>query len=403
MESLWTPLFSIMVFTLVFGMIGGLVSSKTKAIISAVIVGCMIYLIGYLTGIIPTNSPQDTGLTTMMSNFGIALMVTNLGTMINLKDLVKEWKTVVIAIIGLVGLAVVSFTIGSWIFGREYALSAASPISGGVIATILTTTAATEAGRPEIAAFATLICSLQLFAGLPIASKCLKIEANKMVNNKYGIEIDKHKENKEKKEWNLKIIPDWPKWCESTEIVIFKLSFVAVIASFISNLTILEESTQPILNSTILCLILGVIFTEIGFLDRNALQKANAYGLLLLGLIALLPGNFSSISFSSLLDMIIPIIGILIIGAAGISIFAIITGKILNYSVPMSVAIGVTALIGYPCTQIVTDEVVDALETNDEQKAAIKEYILPKMLVGGFTTVTIASVVFAGIIVPMIF
>lgn len=43
------------------------------------------------------------------------------------------------------------------------------------------------------------------------------------------------------------------------------------------------------------------------------------------------------------------------------------------------------------------------LETNDEQKAAIKEYILPKMLVGGFTTVTIASVVFAGIIVPMIF
>lgn len=176
-----------------------------------------------------------------------------------------------------------------------------------------------------------------------------------------------------------------------------------MIASFISNLTILEGSTQPILNSTILCLILGVIFTEIGFLDRNALQKANAYGLLLLGLIALLPGNFSSISFSSLLDMIIPIIGILIIGAAGISIFAIISGKILNYSVPMSVAIGVTALIGYPCTQIVTDEVVDALETNDEQKAAIKEYILPKMLVGGFTTVTIASVVFAGIIVPMIF
>ena len=46
---------------------------------------------------------------------------------------------------------------------------------------------------------------------------------------------------------------------------------------------------------------------------------------------------------------------------------------------------------------------IDALETNDEQKAAIKEYILPKMLVGGFTTVTIASVVFAGIIVPMIF
>lgn len=92
--------------------------------------------------------------------------------MINLKDLVKEWKTVVIAIIGLVGLAVVSFTIGSWIFGREYALSAASPISGGVIATILTTTAATEAGRPEICS----ICDLNLFSSvIRWSSHCIKM------------------------------------------------------------------------------------------------------------------------------------------------------------------------------------------------------------------------------------
>lgn len=395
MENLWTPLFSLMVLTLVFGVIGGFVASKTKAIVSGVVVGCIIYLIGYLTGIIPATSVTDIGITAMMSNFGLALMVTNLGTMLNLKDLLKEWKTVVIAWIGLIGLAVISFTIASWIFGREYALCASSPISGGVIATVLTTTAATEAGKPELAAFATLICSFQLFLGLPIISRCLKNETTAMILEGYGLKSEAAETEAKEKSWNLKLLPDWPAWTHSTEIIICKLCIVALCAVWLSKLTGW--------NTTILYLILGVIFTEIGFLDRNALQQANCFGLLALGLLALLPGNFASVSVDSLMQMIVPIVGTLVTGAIGIGIFSFIAGKFLHYSASMSVAIGLTALVGYPCTQIVTDEVIDALETSEEQKAKIKEYILPKMLVGGFATVTIASVVFAGIVVPMIF
>ena len=37
------------------------------------------------------------------------------------------------------------------------------------------------------------------------------------------------------------------------------------------------------------------------------------------------------------------------------------------------------------------------------EKVYALDYVMPKMIVGGFTTVTIASVVFAGIIAPMIF
>ena len=101
--------------------------------------------------------------------------------------------------------------------------------------------------------------------------------------------------------------------------------------------------------------------------------------------------------------MILPLIGTLVIGAVGIGIFAIVMGKLLGYSPLVSIAIGMTALIGYPGTQVITDEVVAGLDASDEQKAAVSAVILPKMLVGGFTTVTIASVVFAGIISPFIF
>lgn len=404
MEALWTPLFSFMVFALLFGLFGDTIAYKTKAIVSAVIIGCLGYLVGYLTGFIPTNSIDSTGLTTMMSAFGIAMMITNLGTMINLTELIREWKTVLVACAGLVGIAVMAFTVGTLLFGREYALTAAPPISGGIIATILTSDAANAAGKPDLAAFATLVCSLQMFFGLPIASKCLKMEAQRLIKNGIGAKSEAG-QTEGKKEWkpNLRIIRSMPSWSHTPGIILFKLSFVACVAVWISNLTLLPGHSQPILNASIAYLIFGVLFTEFGFLDKDSLQKANAFGILMLGTLAILPGNFKSITVASLVQMIVPLVGMLAICVLGIAVFSVVAGKLLHYSIPVSIAIGITALFGYPCTQIVTDEVVSSLDLNDEQKAAVSAELMPKMLVGGFTTVSIASVVFAGIIVPMIF
>lgn len=404
MEALWTPLFSFMVFTLLFGLFGDTIAYKTKAIVSAVIIGCLGYLVGYLTGFIPTDSIDSTGLTAMMSAFGIAMMITNLGTMINLTELIREWKTVLVACAGLVGIAAMAFTLGTLLFGREYALTAAPPISGGIIATILTSDAANAAGKPDLAAFATLVCSLQMFFGLPIASKCLKMEANRLIKNGL-VAKGKKEEQEDKKEWkpNLRIIKSMPAWSRTPGIILFKLSFVACVAVWISNLTLLPGHSQPILNASIAYLIFGVLFTEFGFLDKDSLQKANAFGILMLGTLAILPGNFKSITVESLVQMIVPLVGMLAICVLGIAVFSVVAGKLLHYSVPVSIAIGITALFGYPCTQIVTDEVVSSLELDDTQKEIVSAELMPKMLVGGFTTVSIASVVFAGIIVPMIF
>ncbi len=133
MEALWTPLFSFTVFVVIFAL-GDVVANKTKAMVSSVIVGCVVYLVGFLTGIIPSTSVDSTFLPNIMSTFGIALLITNLGTMMNLEELIREWKTVLVALAGLVGVAVVAFTVGSWVFGRDWALLGSAPISGGLIA-----------------------------------------------------------------------------------------------------------------------------------------------------------------------------------------------------------------------------------------------------------------------------
>ena len=156
------------------------------------------------------------------------------------------------------------------------------------------------------------------------------------------------------------------------------------------------------LKLTGVAILFGIVFGEIGFLVKNGLQKAGMYGFTMLCLYSLTPNSFTSVTPDALLDMVIPLVGTLVFGAIGIAIFAIICGKFLGYSPYMSIAIGMCALMGYPGTQIVTDDMVNALSVSSEEKTAISDILLPKMLVGGFTTVSIASVVFAGIITPLI-
>ena len=404
MENLWTPLFSMAVFLAVFA-VGDVVSYKTKGLISGVIIAAIVYIGGYWTGIIPTDSIASTGLPTMLTAIMIPLLLVNLGTAINISQLLSEWKTVVVALVSLVGLALISFTVSTWLFGREYALSASSPIAGGTIAAIITNEAAVAAGQPNFGAFAMLVCSFQMFIGMPVSSFMLRKEAERlMAKGLIAPNAVAEADTVSKKKFNLKIMGDGPVQYQTTPILVLRVAIIAVIAYFISNLTIIPGSdpTNYYLNPNVAYLLFGIVFGEIGFLVKNGLQKAGMYGFTMLCLYALTPNSFTSVTPDALLDMVIPLVGTLVFGAIGIAIFAIICGKFLGYSPYMSIAIGMCALMGYPGTQIVTDDMVNALSVSSEEKSAISDILLPKMLVGGFTTVSIASVVFAGIITPLI-
>lgn len=400
MGILWTPMFSFVVFVLAYGFVGNFFAVKTKGIISACLVGCIIYLFGSLTGAIPGASIADTGIPAMMSSIGLALIITNLGTMIDTKTFLREWKTVVISLAGLVGLAAIAFTVGIWLFGREYSLCAASPLSGAVIATVLTADAANAAGRSDLAAYAALVSSLQLFVGIPITSLCLRKETKRLLRSgvsSQAITGDTVEERAKKRQIHF------PEWMDSADLIIFRIALVALLAQIVSKLTLFPGRTSPLLNVNIAYLIFGVIFTEIGFLKRDSLQNAGSMGFLTLCLIALLPGNFANITWAGVMACLLPMVGMLLLGGTGIAIVSIIAGRFLGYSAPMSIAIGCTALMGYPLTQILTEETLAVANVDEETKQKLSDILLPKMLVGGFTTVTIASVVFAGIVIPMIF
>lgn len=393
MDSLLAIAIVLVIFAL-----GDFISYKTKSIVSMMFVASVLLLVGFWMGLPPTifEDAQLTGIGALMIGF----LITHMGTLLSFEDLKKQWKTVVIAIAAVIGIGIFLFLVGPPILGREYAVSAAPPIAGGVVAAIIMGDAAAAKGLESIKVFVTLLVVVQGFFGYPVASFMLNKEAKKLLKN--------HEENGTKKvvtsestsevtvEPKKRLIKPLKKDLQTPYILLAKLALVAIIGFKLADLT------NGIVHRYVMCLFVGVAAREIGFLEENIMTKANAQGLAMVGLMAIIFGNLSSATPEMLLSLLFPLVGSLVLGVIGISIFSAIAGKVLKVSMPMAIAIGTSALFGFPGTFIISNEVAMANGKTEEDRQIILDEILPKMLVAGFITVTIASVVLAGFMAPLI-
>lgn len=392
----WTPLVSFFVLIVIFS-VGNEISLKTHSVVSLVLVSSVIHLICYWTGIIPLDSVANTGMPAMLASFGLALMVTNLGTMMDLNQLLAEWKTLVICFSALLGLALMCFTIGTWIFGREYALVASVPISGGNVATTIIAEACEEAGREDLAGYAALVTTLQFLVGMPVAAYFMKSELAIMQKKGRFLSEERLHEG-ENPLFYIERVVLWknaPEWWTRPYPTLARLTFIAVLSQIISQAT-------PI-PAAICWLILGIIGCQIGFLEKNTLQTGGFYGFLMIIQLSNIPKLLSVVTFENFKAMLIPVFGMLFLGAGSLAVFGTIVGKLIKVTWRTAVSVSLCAMFGYPMTMLIAEDAVATMEGTEKEKIVARGYALPKMLVGGFATVTIASVAFASILSPLIF
>lgn len=382
MDSLMAITYILVIFA-----IGDWVSSKTKSIVSMMFVASVLLMVGFWMGV-PTSlfvDAQLSGIGALMIGF----LITHMGTLLDFEDLVQQWKTVVIAVGAVVGIAIFLFLVGSPIVGKEYAVAAAPPISGGVVAAIIMGEAATAKGLEALAVFATILVVVQGFFGYPVATFFLNKEAKKILENSENYQKEAKEEKEETKE-RKKLFPSLRADLQTTYILLAKLA-VGVVISFK-----LADLTGGIIHRYVMCLLVGVALTELGFLEKNVMVKANAFGLAMVSLMAVIFASLTQATTQMLLSLLFPLLASLSLGTVGIILFSSALGKLLGVSMNMAIAIGASALFGFPGTFILSNEVARSNARNDEERELLLGEILPKMLVAGFITVTIASVVLAG-------
>lgn len=376
--------------------IGDFIATKSKAIISMLFVASILFAIGFWNGL-PATIFQDSTLQ-LFASVTVGLMLVHMGTTIKLKELVAEWKTVVLVLCSTIGICLGVYFIGQLVIERYEALIAAPIVGGGVVAFLVMSEALQKAGS-NVVLFGSMVLILQGVIGFPIASILCKKEALRlrgMIRNGQLIADAVEGANGEAKKSKLKFIPDVPEKYRGANFMLAKLAIVACLAQYLANLT------GNKVNMLVICLLLGVLFHEFGFLEEGAMEKANGFTFVIGAVLTNVFANLANTTPGQLVSMIKPMVIIFVIGLASCALISIIIGKIFGESWYMSFALGVTALFGFPGTYIVPSEVAKAVGETEEEQHIILQHIMPRMLIAGMVSVSIVSVLFAGVMVNWI-
>ncbi len=381
--------------------VGDIVSYKTKAIFSMIFVTGFVFLIGFWIGF-PKNIFQATGAFAYAA-VSLPFILVHMGTLMKLKDIKQEWKTVIIAFTGLIGLSIGLYFIAGPMLGKDMALTAAGPISGGIVATIIVSEAAKKVGLEHLAVFATLLLVLQNFIGLPIASLCLKSETKRLLGKFRAGEIEHVNGKAEKSDPEVptfKVFPALPKPLRTPFVLLAKTAIVGWLSLFLAqhfNAMVLGAGLPYLqIHKFVMCLIVGIVAYEIGFLEHKVLDKGNAMGYAMFFCLIFVFVSLPQATPELVRSLVFPLVLCFAVALVGIVISTFFTSKLLGVTWAMATAIAVTCLFGFPATFLLTDEVTNAGCKTPEEKEYCMSHLLPKMLVGGFTTVTIGSVVLAG-------
>jgi hypothetical protein len=382
--------------------IGDLVAVRTKAWVPSIFVCAVLFLLGYWT-FFPQDIVALAGVPPVVATMMMYLLITNMGTLLSLQELKNQWKTIVIALSGILGIIAILFGIGTLLFGYQTVVVAIPPLVGGVVSALIMSEGAKEAGLATLSVFAIVIYVMQGFAGYPITSIVLKKEGKRLLQQYRSGKLSAEAQGAAAAEVaatavakpELKLFKNMPEKYNTDFFKFLRLSLVAYLAYLTSTLLAPVVAVSPF----VLCLLYGVIATSVGFLEKQVLQKANGFGFALMALMLFIFDGLKQATPSMMLEIIYPLVGTIILAVIGMYIFSFIAGKILKVSKEMAFAVSLTALYGFPADYIITNEVIKSLTEDEKEREILTSHMLPPMLVGGFITVTMVSVVLAGIFV----
>ena len=376
------------------------VAKKTQSLLSSLFVASIIFLIGFLTGIFPEDLLAASSLLAL-AGVVVGFIIVHLGTMISLDDFKKQWRTFLVGVSTVVGIGV-ALLLASLIFGGrisgaaeegyaqalDFVVAGTGALSGGTISVLIIQEAALGVGLTNIAVFPVLIAALQGLVGFPLTSIILRREAARLRGEHRAGNLDPVLVEDTAAASASRL----PEALRTTAGTLFIVGVVVLISMGVNNLT------DGILNTFVVALILGIALRTMGIFKPSVLAGIDAFGLMMLAIMILIFGPLATVEPADVAALAFPLLLAFVFGVAGIAGFAALVGKLLGYSIPMSVAIGLTSLYGFPGTMILSQEAAKGAGETPEEVAAIEHEILPKMIVAGFSTVTITSVIVTSII-----
>jgi len=367
---------------------GEIISIWTRARVPMLLVAMLGYLVLTWTGVFPENITEQSTIPAL-AVVAIAPLIVHMGTLMSLDVLKKQWRAVVIALGGLGGAIILVLTIIPLIFDFKTAASGIGPISGGVIALLITTERLTELGLTSMIVIPVMIQAFQSPIGMPLATSFMR---------KYSKYFLTHKEEfKENYQINLdeeNNVTNRPNILQNNIILLTIVIGFGALAMLLGNIT-------PI-HYTLYSLVFGILLVNLKIIPKAVLEKANSFTFLMVALMIVIINTMGGITPSDVISNLPAVFMLLLIGIAGLLIGGFIVSKLVGWHPNKGMPVALTALLGFPADYIICEEVARGETNNEADRKALFDELVSPMVIGGFVTVTVASVFIASIIMGMI-
>ena len=380
-------------FSIVLGLfvIGDWLGIWTKAKLSSIFIVLISFLLLFLFKIGPADIIDQAGLTAA-AKWATPMLVFHMGTMINLRQLLDEWRTVVTSIIGMAA-AIIGILLVIPLIGRDAALVSIPVINGALVATQIMTDAAVEKGLTLAAMLPAVVFAVQKFVGTPIVSRCGLLEARNLLAD-----------FREKKAQGItlsaapaaKASETRVKFCEKHDR--FYTSNTCLFITVFGGLISVWLGTVTPINYSIIALVLSVLLCELGIIPSKVLDKGKSSGLITMVVFAAIIPALAKISIGDIATLAFYVVVIFAATiAASLVIICVLPCWKLMGSRSLAFGIAMCQMLGFPSTFLISNEVALALSETEEEKEYVLGKIMPRFVVAGLASVTTLSIIVAGI------
>ncbi|WP_205169907.1 hypothetical protein [Bacillus pakistanensis] len=377
--------------------VGEVVSIATRAKVPTLLVVMIGIFILFKTGIIPSNIIEASTFAVVGAVLQPALLV-HMGTLIPMKVMKSQYQAVLITLIGITISVFLMLLVIPLFFGYGTAVAGAGPLTGGLIAYLVTSEALQEAGLASLVAIPIIVLTLQGVIGMPLTSLLLRkhslnlrrsMDAGTYVAAAVAEAKVPESEIVNAASEKKPLIPK--KYMQSSFILLFLIFIGGALAVGLENVTGISYS--------LFGLVIGIFGAYIGFYPDKVLERANGFSIAMVGLVFIVVSSLASITWANIVSVLPAVATILIVGTIGLVIGGFIGSKLFKWDPTKGISVVLTAMYGFPADYLISQEVSRSMGRTKEEEEQILNEILPPMLIGGFTSVTVGSVIIASILV----
>lgn len=382
---------AIVAFTVCIALIalGDVISISTKAKMPVMVGIIVLYLIAVSLGM-PKIYPEKSGLAPL-GNVLFPIFVAALTTNILPKDVVKEWRFIIIGCLSSLFALVFVILIGGLLFDLPTVFSGAVVTCGGAFTGgVLLMDYAKSIGAAQMFTLPLLLATTLDVVGQPVGSFVMRRYIKRLVESNDFLAEEESGESKEADKKPVRLTsydqpynspenpsPFFTAWVppqyETEAVALFQLAFMVLLAYWLGDLTGLGWAFMLV--------IIGLAGSFLGFTRLNMIQRTSSSGLMMCAIFCMVFQMLNDLSLSLIIQQIVPYVTIVALGCAGLILGGMMSAKLVGYDPLLGAATSIGLFYFFPGIQnIITEVTRSYARTPKEYRAIIRQVSAPAII-----------------------